>query len=61
MRVRGELDERLRRGAEQDIVWGFLVAVNERPQRLGEDKDDVKENTGSNSRRRSYSQASVSR
>jgi hypothetical protein len=32
MRIPGELDERLRRGAEQDVIEVFLVAEDERPQ-----------------------------
>ena len=42
MRVRGELDERLGRGAEQDVVEVLLVAADERPQLVGHGEDDVK-------------------
>jgi hypothetical protein len=42
MRVRGERDERLGGGAEQDGVEVFLMAADEFPQLLGHGEDDVK-------------------
>ena len=35
MWVRGELDKRVRRGTEQDVIEVFLVAADEVPQLLG--------------------------
>jgi len=42
MRIRGELEERLRRGAEQDVIEIFLVAAYKRTQFSGQGEDDVK-------------------
>lgn len=41
MRVRGQLDERLRRGPEPDVVEVLLVAADERSQLLGHGQDDM--------------------
>jgi hypothetical protein len=41
MGVHGELDERLCRGAEQDVIEVFLVAADECPQLSGQSKDDM--------------------
>jgi hypothetical protein len=38
---RRELDERLGRGAEHDVVQVVVVAADEPPQLLGEGQDDV--------------------
>jgi hypothetical protein len=42
MRVRGQLDECLRRGPEPDVVEVLLVAADERSPRLGQGQDDRK-------------------
>jgi hypothetical protein len=42
MWVCGELDERVRRGTEQDIVQVFLVSTYKVPQLLGQGQDDMK-------------------
>jgi hypothetical protein len=42
MWVRGERDERLRRGPEQDVVQVFLVGAYKRPQLSGQGQDDMK-------------------
>ena len=42
MWVCGELDERLGRGAEQNVVQVFLVAADKLPQFLGQGQDDMK-------------------
>jgi hypothetical protein len=41
MRVRGQLDKRLRRGAPQDVVQVFLVSADQLPQLLGQGQDDM--------------------
>ena len=41
MWVRGERDERWRRGSEQDVVQVFLVGAYKRPQLLGQGQDDM--------------------
>jgi hypothetical protein len=41
MWVCGELDERLGRGSEQNVVQVFLVAADEFPQCLGQGQDDM--------------------
>ena len=40
--VCGELDERVRRGTEQDVVQVFLVSTYKVPQLLGQGQDDMK-------------------
>jgi hypothetical protein len=42
MRIRGERDERLGRGSEQDVVQVFLVSADQRPQLSGQGEDDMK-------------------
>ena len=42
MWVRGQLDERLGRGAEQDVVEVFLMGADELPQLMGHGEDHVK-------------------
>jgi hypothetical protein len=42
MGVRGERDERLCRGSEQDVVQVSLVGARKRPQLLGQGQDDMK-------------------
>jgi hypothetical protein len=41
MRVRGELDERLGRGLEQDAVEVLLMMADDLPQRVGHREDEV--------------------
>ena len=42
MGVCGERDERLGRGAEQNVVQVFLVAADQLPQFLGQGEDNMK-------------------
>ncbi len=41
MRIRGERDARVSRGAEQDVVQVFLVSADQRPQLAGQGEDDM--------------------
>jgi hypothetical protein len=41
MRVRRQLEERVRRGAAEDVVQGVLVAADEPPQLLGSGAADM--------------------